>query len=45
VTAPAYRVRARWARSLAEIGVDEAAVRGGAGLEYVRAVESFTRTP
>jgi glycosyltransferase involved in cell wall biosynthesis len=45
VTAPGYRVAAAWAGSLAEVGVDEALVRDGAGTEYIRALASFTRSP
>ncbi len=40
---PARAVLARWARSLAEIGVDDALVAEGFGVSYARAVESFTR--
>jgi glycosyltransferase involved in cell wall biosynthesis len=38
-------IRARWAESLAAIGVDEALVEQGYGVSYMRALESFERTP
>jgi glycosyltransferase involved in cell wall biosynthesis len=41
---PARLVLARWARSLAEIGVDDDLVAEGFGASYARALESFTRT-
>jgi hypothetical protein len=41
---PARLVLARWARSLAEIGVDDDLVAEGYGVSYARALESFTRT-
>lgn len=40
---PAHAVMARWARGLAEIGVDDALVAEGFGLSYVRALEGFTK--
>jgi glycosyltransferase involved in cell wall biosynthesis len=42
---PLRPMRERWARGLAEIGVDEALVGQGYGVSYVRALESFERTP
>jgi hypothetical protein len=38
-------VMARWAASLAAVGVDEALAEEGYGVSYVRALESFKRTP
>jgi glycosyltransferase involved in cell wall biosynthesis len=38
---PTRRVMARWAKSLAEIGVDEPLVDEGFGASYARALESF----
>jgi glycosyltransferase involved in cell wall biosynthesis len=42
---PLRPMRERWARSLAEIGVDETLVGEGYGVSYVRALESFERSP
>ena len=42
---PLRPMRERWARSLAEIGVDGSLVEQGYGVSYVRALESFERTP
>jgi hypothetical protein len=39
---PARSVMARWARSLAEIGVDDDLVSEGFGVSYARALDSFT---
>ena len=39
---PRRAMIARWARSLAEAGVDESLVREGFGAAYVRALESFS---
>jgi glycosyltransferase involved in cell wall biosynthesis len=38
---PVRQVMARWARSLAQIGVDERLVDEGFGVSYARALESF----
>ena len=45
VADPTRAVVARWAGSLAAVGVDEALVEEGFGVSYVRALESFERTP
>ena len=42
---PTSAVMARWAASLASVGVDEALAEAGYGVSYVRALESFKRTP
>jgi glycosyltransferase involved in cell wall biosynthesis len=42
---PARKAMALWGRSLADIGVDEAMLGQGYGLEYAWAMESFKRTP
>ena len=42
---PARQVLARWASSLAELGLDDALGDEGYGLSYARALESFKRTP
>jgi glycosyltransferase involved in cell wall biosynthesis len=42
---PLRPMRERWARSLAQIGVDGSLVEQGYGVSYVRALESFERTP
>jgi hypothetical protein len=39
---PTRAVLARWARSLAEIGVDEPMLDEGFGVSYARALEGFT---
>jgi glycosyltransferase involved in cell wall biosynthesis len=41
---PTRAVRANWASSLVDIGVDEALAEQGYGVSYVRALESFVRT-
>jgi glycosyltransferase involved in cell wall biosynthesis len=40
---PSRSVMARWAKSLAEIGVDEPLLEEGFGASYARALESFRR--
>jgi hypothetical protein len=42
---PTHAIRGRWASSLVDIGVDEALAERGYGASYVRALESFVRTP
>jgi glycosyltransferase involved in cell wall biosynthesis len=42
---PTRAVLARWARSLAAVGVDESLVEDGFGASYARALESFQRSP
>jgi hypothetical protein len=42
---PLRPMRERWARSLTQIGVDEGLVEEGYGATYVRALESFERSP
>ena len=42
---PTRPMRERWSRSLVEIGVDEAMAEEGYGVSYVRALESFERSP
>ena len=42
---PLRPMRERWARSLAEIGVDDMLAEQGYGVSYVRALESFERSP
>jgi glycosyltransferase involved in cell wall biosynthesis len=42
---PAGAVMARWASSLADIGVDESLAEDGYGVSYARALESFKRSP
>ncbi len=45
VADPSRAIVTRWAESLAAVGVDEARVEEGYGISYVRALESFERTP
>lgn len=45
VADPTRPLRARWAASLAAVGVDDTLVEEGYGVSYVRALESFERTP
>lgn len=45
VKQPTRAILARWAESLAAVGVDDALVDEGYGLSYARALESFERTP
>lgn len=45
VADPSRVILTRWAESLAAVGVDEALVEEGYGISYVRALESFERTP
>ncbi|HEX5938552.1 MAG TPA: glycosyltransferase family 4 protein [Actinomycetota bacterium] len=42
---PTRAVRALWAACLVDIGIDEALAEQGYGVSYVRALESFVRTP
>jgi hypothetical protein len=42
---PTRAVLARWARSLATIGVDDTLVDEGYGVSYARALASFERSP
>lgn len=42
---PTSDVRARWAASLADVGVDEELAERGFGVSYARALESFKRSP
>jgi glycosyltransferase involved in cell wall biosynthesis len=42
---PTRAVLARWARSLATVGVDDTLVDEGYGVSYARALESFERSP
>jgi glycosyltransferase involved in cell wall biosynthesis len=42
---PTSAVMARWAASLAAVGVDEALADAGYGVSYARALESFKRSP
>jgi len=42
---PARAVLARWAGSLAAVGVDDTLVGEGYGVSYARALESFQRSP
>jgi glycosyltransferase involved in cell wall biosynthesis len=41
---PARKALALWGRSLADVGVDEAMLAEGYGLEYARSMESFKRS-
>jgi hypothetical protein len=41
---PTRAMMARWAASLAAVGVDETLAEEGYGVSYVRALESFKRT-
>jgi glycosyltransferase involved in cell wall biosynthesis len=41
---PVHAALGRWARSLAELGIDEPAVRQGHGLAYARALAGFRET-
>jgi glycosyltransferase involved in cell wall biosynthesis len=45
VADPTRPLRARWAASLAAVGIDDTLVEEGYGVSYVRALESFERTP
>jgi glycosyltransferase involved in cell wall biosynthesis len=45
VADPSRAIRTRWAESLAAVGVDDALVEEGYGVSYVRALETFERTP
>jgi hypothetical protein len=42
---PAHAALGTWAKALADMGVDEAVVREGIGLEYARAFEAFRGSP
>ena len=42
---PTRAVRAMWASSLVAIGIDETLAEQGYGVSYLRALESFVRTP
>jgi glycosyltransferase involved in cell wall biosynthesis len=42
---PTRSILARWAESLAAVGIDDALVDEGYGVSYARALESFERTP
>jgi glycosyltransferase involved in cell wall biosynthesis len=42
---PAHAALGAWAKSLADMGVDETVVRDGIGIEYARAFEAFRGSP
>ncbi len=42
---PSHKALAIWGKSLADLGVDEADLRDGLGLDYVRAMSTFHGTP
>jgi glycosyltransferase involved in cell wall biosynthesis len=42
---PAHKAMAIWGKSLADLGVDEADLGDGLGLDYVRAMATFRGTP
>jgi glycosyltransferase involved in cell wall biosynthesis len=42
---PGHAALGMWAKSLADLGVDEAVVRAGIGVEYARAFEAFRGSP
>ncbi|MFN8233309.1 MAG: glycosyltransferase family 4 protein [Actinomycetota bacterium] len=42
---PAHAALGMWAKSLADLGVDEAVVREGIGVEYARAFDAFRGSP
>lgn len=42
---PAHKAMAIWGKSLADLGVDEADVQGGLGLDYARALATFRAAP
>lgn len=42
---PAHKAMAIWGKSLADLGVGEADVQGGIGLDYVRALATFRAAP
>ncbi|HEX6401298.1 MAG TPA: glycosyltransferase, partial [Actinomycetota bacterium] len=45
VADPTRPLRTRWAASLAAVGIDDSLVEEGYGVSYVRALESFERSP
>jgi len=42
---PSHKAMAIWGKSLADLGVDEADLHDGLGLDYVRAIGTFRGTP
>jgi hypothetical protein len=42
---PAHAALGIWAKSLADMGVDEATVAEGIGVDYARAFDAFRRSP